>query len=97
MMWGYGYGWGGMLWMSLSMLIGLALLVLAIWALVRWLGGRPAATGPSAGAPSAMEILQQRYARGEIDTAAYEGMRRRLGDEGDEGGRNDEKGLVRSG
>lgn len=97
MMWGYGYGWGGMLWMSLSMLIGLALLVLAIWALVRWLGGRPAATGPSAGAPSAREILRQRYARGEIDTATYEKMRRRLVDEGDEREQDDQKGLIRSG
>jgi hypothetical protein len=28
--------------------------------------------------PSAMEILRQRYARGEIDTATYESMRERL-------------------
>jgi len=29
--------------------------------------------------PSATEILRQRYARGEIDTATYEQMRERLG------------------
>ena len=34
--------------------------------------------GAPATAPSALEILQQRYARGEIDTTTYEQMRERL-------------------
>lgn len=54
---------------------------LLIWALVRrfarsareadWLR-------PSSREPSALEILRQRYARGEIDTATFEQMCERL-------------------
>jgi putative membrane protein len=35
-------------------------------------------TGAPPSGPSALEILQQRYARGEIDTATYEQMCERL-------------------
>ncbi|MDQ2907560.1 MAG: DUF2933 domain-containing protein [Chloroflexota bacterium] len=34
--------------------------------------------GPDQYRPSALEVLQQRYAHGEIDTATYEQMRERL-------------------
>jgi putative membrane protein len=34
--------------------------------------------GMPASGPSAMEILRQRFARGEIDTATFEQMRERL-------------------
>jgi putative membrane protein len=97
MMWGYGYGWGGALWMSLSMLLGLALVGLAVWVLVRWLGGRPTAPGPSADVPSAIEVVQQRYARGEMDAATYEDMRRRLAESVGERERDGQKGLVHNG
>jgi putative membrane protein len=75
-MW-YGYGWGGILLMLLSMVLWFAVLGLLVWALVRWL----ATSGPGrgmGGGPSAMEILRQRYARGEIDAATFEQMRERL-------------------
>jgi uncharacterized membrane protein len=66
MMWWYGYGWGGMLLMLLSMLLWVAVVGLLVWALARWLGVRaPDAGTPSPGpsGPPAMEILRQRYAR----------------------------------
>jgi putative membrane protein len=82
MMWGYGYGWQGMLWMGLGSLFWLVLLGLSIWLLVRWLtrNSHPATpwypnTPPS---PSAMEILRQRYARGEMDTETFQAMRAHL-------------------
>jgi putative membrane protein len=82
MMWGYNPGWGGWLMMSVGMVVMIALLVILVWALIRWFNGRAIPPGertpmmPSG--PSALEILQQRYARGEIDDATYERMRERL-------------------
>jgi putative membrane protein len=79
MMWGYGttYTWGGMLLMILSMLFWFALLGALIWALVHWLT-RSSAPTTTSGNPSALEILQQRYARGEIDDATFARMRQQL-------------------
>ncbi len=83
MMWGYGFGWGGMLLMLLGTALFIALLVVLIWAVIRFVNGRTTPlVPPSAGAPptgpSALEILNQRYARGEIDAMTYEQMRARL-------------------
>ncbi len=80
MMWGWGYPWMGtmMLWMGIFSVIWLVVLGLAVWALVRWVSGRAPTSGPAAG-PSAIDILEQRYARGEIDSATFEEMRARLG------------------
>lgn len=78
-MWGYGFGWPGMLWMGLGGLLWLALLGLAIWAIVRLVGSRMSTSAPPApAAPAAEEILRQRFARGEIDAATYDQMRERL-------------------
>ena len=65
-----GWGWGGMWLGPLFMLALLALLVAVVIALTQWLGGdraRPSAT-PSR---SAREVLDERYARGEIDRDEY--------------------------
>ena len=83
MMWGYNFGWGGMLLMSFGMILWIALLVVLVWAVIRWLERRtttpaPPVPGTPSSSPSALDILQQRYARGEIDTATYEEMRERL-------------------
>jgi len=82
MMWGYGFGWGWLM-MSLGTILWIAVLVVLVWALIRWLNARTSmqVPPPSSGVQSgqtALEILQQRYARGEIDTATYEQMRERL-------------------
>lgn len=77
MMWGYpGYwNWGGMLIMLLSSLLWVALITVVIVLVVRRLGSRSASSMRSSHAPSAMEILEQRYARGEIDEATFQHMR----------------------
>jgi putative membrane protein len=69
-----------MFWMGLWSVFWLVLLGLAIWLLIRWLSGRTTLGTPHAppNPPSALEILRQRYARGEIDTATFENMRERL-------------------
>jgi putative membrane protein len=77
MMWGgYGWSWPGMLMMTLSSLFWIALIAVLIWAVVRWLNKQNVYT--TTPTPSAMEILRQRYARGEIDTATFEQMREQL-------------------
>lgn len=82
MMWGYGFGWGWVM-MGFGMILWIALLGVLVWALLRWLdrranGARPQGPATPAHGPSALEILQQRFARGEIDAATFEQMRERL-------------------
>jgi len=76
MMWGYDWGWPAMLMMTLNSILWIALIAVLVWAVVRWSGKKNVSTTTSM--PSAMEILRQRYARGEIDTATFEQMRERL-------------------
>jgi putative membrane protein len=82
MMWGYGFGWGGMLLMLVGTLLFLALLAILIWAMLRFASRNTTPVLPYGNrepvGPSALEILRQRYARGEIDAATYEQMRERL-------------------
>ncbi len=76
MMWGYEWNGPGMLMMTLSSLLWLALIALLIWAIVHWLTKKGDNTITPA--PSAMEILRRRYARGEIDSETFERMREQL-------------------
>ena len=80
-MWGYGPGgWGGMmLGGGLTMLIFWGGIILLVVLLARWFGGR-GSTHLEGNAPrqTALEILQERYARGEIDKAEYEERRKTL-------------------
>ena len=81
-MWGYGFGWGWPL-LVFGTVLWIAVLVVLIWALMRWVSHKTSTPPPTMehmppSRPSALEILQQRYARGEIDTATFEQMRERL-------------------
>jgi len=73
-MMGYGGGWGylGML----HMLLWWVLIILGIVVLVKWLTG---GKGDSRGSGDrALEILRERYARGEIDKDEFEKRKRDL-------------------
>jgi putative membrane protein len=80
MMWGFGWNGMGSVWMIIGSLFWLAVLGVLIWALVRWLGARTqASTTPSTrNNQSALDILRERYARGEIDATTFAQMRERL-------------------
>lgn len=81
MMWGYssGWSWGGMALMTVSLLFWLAVIGLFLFLLVRWLGVASGShTLPFAAQPSARQLLEQRYARGEIDEATFVRMRDHL-------------------
>ena len=81
---GNGFGLGpGMILSALSTLFWVALFIGLAWALLRWIipSIRPMLTdifGQTSTDPSALEILRQRYAAGEIDTFTFEQMRERL-------------------
>ncbi len=84
MFWGFGHGLFLLLpFLLFGRIFWLIILGVLIWSAIRWLSTRSRHmytfnpwTPPAQ--PSALEILRQRYARGEIDTATYEQMRERL-------------------
>ena len=82
MMYGYGYGWSwaGLLFMVFSTLFWAGLFALVLWAIVRAVRGTRSGGLFNGGHAqlSALEILQQRYARGEIDAKTYDEMLSRL-------------------
>ena len=81
MFFGIEHGWLPILpLMLLGFVFWIALIAAVIWGLSHWLHvpGVPLTTYQPVNAPSALEILCQRYARGEIDTNTFEQMRERL-------------------
>lgn len=67
----------------LMMLLFLAAIVAAVVLVVRWLGGSGhhlSHDGARPGGRSALDILKERLARGEIDVAEYEERKRALGE-----------------
>ena len=68
--WGMGFGW-------IFMILFWGLLILAIAALAKWLMQQPPG-GASSRDKTPLQILQERYARGEIDREEYEQKRQDL-------------------
>jgi len=75
--------WNGGAWMffgPLMMIIFIAAIVVVVFLVVRWLGGSGHGTAqhpPVGGTP--LDILKERFARGEIDKEEFEERRRVLG------------------
>lgn len=78
MMW-WGGGGYGMILGPLFMILVLAALIAIAALLVRWLGGLGPGAVPPAPRQTPIEILNERFARGEIDKDEYEERRRVLG------------------
>ncbi len=72
MMWNMGYGFAGFGW--LFMLIWWAVPILIIVVLVRWISGNNGSDRHS----SALKILRERYAKGEIDEKEFKEKKRNL-------------------
>jgi putative membrane protein len=78
----YDWGWGGhpMMWgawgfgMMIMMILFWGLVIVAVVLGIRWL----AAQGKESRSDSALEILRQRYARGEINKEEFEAKKKDL-------------------
>ena len=74
-------GWHGWFFGPIMMIVFIAVTVIVVVLLVRWLGAPshgPAWRGPPGKTP--LDILKERFARGEIDKQEFEERRRTLGD-----------------
>jgi putative membrane protein len=69
--WGMGFGW-------IFMILFWALVILGILALARWLFSPGGSSGSGGSGRAPLDILKERYARGEINREQYEQMRRDL-------------------
>ncbi len=76
MMW-WGGGWYGMIFGPLFMILVLAAVIAAVVLLVRWAGGSGQAIVPHR---TPLDILKERFARGEIDKDEFEERRRVIGE-----------------
>ena len=76
-----GFGWGWMGFGMISMLLFWIAIILCIVALMKWLGGGTVSSDlgpPSSHSRTALEILGERYARGEIGKDEFEQKKRDL-------------------
>jgi len=72
--------WGGLIIGPIMMLVFLGAAVAVVVLVIRWIGGgQPGPSLPPSG-KEALDILKERYARGEIDTEEFEMRKRALSD-----------------
>ncbi|MBI3452368.1 MAG: SHOCT domain-containing protein [Rhodospirillales bacterium] len=79
--WHPGWGWGHMYFGGLMMIAFWVTLIVLVVLLVRWLSG--AGGGTSSALPARrtpLDILQERFAKGEIDRQDYEERKKLLSD-----------------
>ena len=75
MWWG---GWPGMVFGPILMILVLGVVIAVAVLLVRWLGGPWQGAAPTVRGP--LDILRERFARGEIDKQEFDERRRVLGE-----------------
>jgi putative membrane protein len=74
-----GFGYGGMLFGGLMMLAFWVLVIVGIiWLVLTLARGGQMVTRPSAAGPQPLDVLKERYAKGEITKEQYEAMKQDL-------------------
>ena len=79
----WGGGWHGWFVGPVMMIVFLAIVVVVVVLIVRWLAGPghgPVATPHGPGGKTPLDILKERFARGEIDQKEFGERRKVLGD-----------------
>lgn len=76
MMWWYGQDGGTLSWLAMAIFMGLlvALIVVVVWSVVRVTG-----QSQTSRSDASLEILRERFARGEISQSEFEEAKRILG------------------
>ncbi len=75
------WGWGHMLFGAMMMILFWGGIIVFIVLAVRWFGGRSLHGGaPPASRKPALDILEERFAKGEIDNEEFEERKRLLSD-----------------
>jgi putative membrane protein len=79
---GWDWGWGHMIFGPLTMLVFWGGLIVLIVVAARWLGAgsSPSGQAPGPSQKTALGILEERFARGEIDKDEFEERKRLLSD-----------------
>jgi putative membrane protein len=78
---GGNWGWGHMIFGSVMMILFWGLIVVGVVILVRWLmSGSSHQSGSSPPRKPALDILEERFAKGEIDREEFEERKRLLSD-----------------
>jgi len=77
---GSGWGWGHMMFGGLMMIAFWGAIILLVVLLVRWLGGDHTHGEAFPRHKTPLQILQERFAKGEIDKEEYEERKRLLSD-----------------
>ena len=81
--WHDGWGWGHIIFGSLMMILFWGGIILVVVLAVRWFGGSGHRAVPPVHTPQGrppLDILKERFARGEIDKEEFEERRRVLGE-----------------
>jgi len=79
-MWGHMEGWGpGWVWFTVGQVLWWLFVVVGVVVLLRWTLGRGPHRRPPPPPDRAIELLRERYARGEIDQNEFEERKRVLG------------------
>jgi putative membrane protein len=75
----WGWGWGGMIFGPIMMIVFIAVAVVVVVLLVRWIGG-PGHGGVLHNPPgkTPLDLLKERFAKGEIEKEEFEERRRVL-------------------
>lgn len=79
-MWDYGWGWGMMIFGPVMMIAVVVAIVVVAVVVLRWIGEAPRERGTGTGQPTPLDILKERFARGEIDKQEFEERKRLLSD-----------------